>query len=57
MKKYLFISSMLLACMLTLTSCEAIGAIFKAGVWSGIIVVVLVLAIVIYIISRLTKKG
>ncbi len=36
----------------TLTSCELIGGIFKAGVWSGVIVVVIVLALIIWIISK-----
>jgi hypothetical protein len=39
----------------TLSSCEAIGGIFKAGVWSGIILVAVVIAIVIWIITRLMK--
>jgi hypothetical protein len=41
--------------MATLSSCEAIGGIFKAGVWSGIILVAVVIAIVIWIITRLMK--
>ena len=36
----------------TLTSCELIGGIFKAGVWSGVIVVVIVLALVFWLISK-----
>jgi len=39
-----------------LSSCEAIGGIFKAGVWSGVILVVVVIAIIIFIISRLGGK-
>lgn len=38
--------------MLTLSSCEIIGGIFKAGVWVGIIVVVLVLFLVVRLLSR-----
>jgi hypothetical protein len=41
--------------MITLTSCEAIGGIFKAGVWTGLILVAIVIAIVIFIISRFRK--
>ena len=37
----------------TLTSCELIGGIFKAGVWSGVIIVVIVLALVIWLISKI----
>ncbi len=36
----------------TLTSCELIGGIFKAGVWSGVIIVVIVLALIIWLISK-----
>jgi hypothetical protein len=36
----------------TLTSCELIGGIFKTGVWTGVIVVVLVLALIIWLISK-----
>lgn len=37
----------------TLTSCELIGGIFKAGVWSGVIVVAIVLALIIWIVSKI----
>jgi hypothetical protein len=38
-----------------LTGCEAIGGIFKAGVWTGVIIVVAVIAALIFGISRLFK--
>jgi cytosine/uracil/thiamine/allantoin permease len=37
----------------TLASCSAIEGIFKAGVWSGVIVVVIVLAVIIWVISKI----
>ncbi|NRF38954.1 hypothetical protein [Pedobacter foliorum] len=37
----------------TLTSCKLIEGIFKAGVMTGVIVVVLVLALIIWLISRI----
>lgn len=40
---------------LTLTGCEVIGTIFEAGVWFGIIAVVLVLAIIGFIVSRFRR--
>ena len=43
-------------CAFAFTGCEAIGGIFKAGVWSGVILVVVVIAIIIFIISRLGGK-
>ncbi|MDR6195458.1 hypothetical protein [Siphonobacter sp. SORGH_AS_0500] len=43
--------------MVSLTSCEAIKGIFKAGVWSGIILVVLGVALVIWVVSKLFGGG
>lgn len=37
------------------SSCQAIGDIFKAGVWSGLILVAVVIAVIIFIISRFRK--
>ncbi|RZJ84929.1 MAG: hypothetical protein EOO20_20620 [Chryseobacterium sp.] len=41
----------------TLASCSLIEGIFKAGVWSGVIIVVLVLALIIWIISKVFGGG
>ena len=41
---------------LFLTGCEAIAGIFKAGVWTGIIIVVLVIALIIFLVSRMSSK-
>jgi len=43
--------------MTTLTSCSLVEGIFKAGVWSGIIVVVVVLALIIWVISKIFGGG
>ena len=40
---------------LALTSCEAIGAIFKAGMWVGIIIVVIILVIIFWVIRKFSK--
>ena len=57
MKKYSFIA-ILTFVTLFLSSCEVIGGIFKAGMWSGIIIVALVLAIIIWLISKfMGRKG
>jgi cytosine/uracil/thiamine/allantoin permease len=37
----------------TLSSCELVEGIFKAGVWSGVIIVVVVVAIIIWILSKI----
>ncbi|MCF0075031.1 hypothetical protein LZD49_31390 [Dyadobacter sp. CY261] len=36
----------------TLTSCELIGDIFKTGVWTGVILVVGIIAVVIWLLAR-----
>ena len=41
--------------MVSLSSCELIGDIFKAGVWTGLLLVAAIIAIVIWIISRFMK--
>lgn len=47
---------MLLLLTMLFSSCEAIAGIFKAGVWSGVLLVVGIIALVIFIISRLAGK-
>lgn len=41
----------------TLSSCELIGGIFKAGVWSGVIIVVVVVALLIWILAKVFGGG
>ncbi|AZA77347.1 phosphatidate cytidylyltransferase [Chryseobacterium sp. G0186] len=38
--------------LLTLTSCEAVGTIFKAGMWWGIFLVCVIVVILLLIFSR-----
>jgi len=45
-------------CFLLLTlipGCEAIGDIFKAGVWVGILAVVLVIVLIFWLVGRARK--
>lgn len=39
----------------TLSSCEIIGGIFKAGVWVGVLLVILVIGIIFWIIGKARK--
>ncbi|MES2431860.1 MAG: phosphatidate cytidylyltransferase [Bacteroidota bacterium] len=41
--------------LVTLSSCEAIADIFKAGVWSGIIIVVIIVGLIFWLIGRAKK--
>lgn len=46
----------LLGMVTGLSSCELIAGIFKAGVWVGVLAVVLVVALLIWIIARMGGK-
>ncbi|GAB3994716.1 hypothetical protein GCM10028807_32960 [Spirosoma daeguense] len=54
-----FLPITLVAFFLTflLSSCEVVGGIFKAGAWTGAILVVLGIGIVIWLISKLFGGG
>jgi hypothetical protein len=41
--------------MVSLSSCEAVEAIFKVGVWSGILIVVVIIAIILWLVSRFRR--
>ncbi len=51
-----FLMAFLFAAITTLSSCEAIGGIFKAGIWVGVFVVVLVVGIILWIVSKARNK-
>ena len=53
MRKLSFPSVALMIILITgLSSCAAIGNIFKAGIWTGVIGIALVVFLVIFLISR-----
>ena len=54
--KLISVSFLLLCMSVVLNSCEAIAGIFKAGVWTGVIVVVGILGLIIFFISRGKNK-
>lgn len=41
---------------LSLSSCQAIADIFKAGMWVGVIGVAIIILLIIWVISKVTKK-
>lgn len=51
MKKFTLLS-LVLAAMMTLTGCDAIGTIFEAGMWWGIILVVAVVGLIFWLLTR-----
>lgn len=46
-----------LAFLLTLSSCQVIGDIFKAGVWAGVLLVVVVVGLVIFVLAKIFGGG
>ncbi|WP_170234189.1 hypothetical protein [Segetibacter aerophilus] len=55
MRKSLLLFTVLAFAVSLLSSCEAIGGIFKAGMWVGVIVVVLIVALVLWLIGKVRK--
>ena len=49
--------SFLLIMSVMLSGCEVIGGIFKAGMWTATIIIVLIIAIVIWIISKMSGRN
>ncbi|HMJ48056.1 MAG TPA: hypothetical protein VK498_12050 [Ferruginibacter sp.] len=54
MKKSFIALGVFLICFLS--SCEVIGGIFKAGVWSGVLLIVAIVAIVVFLLARVFNK-
>lgn len=54
MKNLVFVS--ILFMLVTLTSCELVGDIFGAGFYTGLFVVILVIAIIIFIVAKIRKR-
>ena len=52
MKKNGLLLALLVLLVTTLSSCQAIADIFKAGVWVGIIIVVVVVAIILWLVGK-----
>lgn len=50
--KKLSLYSLMMFGLLSLTSCEAVETIFKAGMWWGIILVVGIIGIILWLFSR-----
>ena len=42
--------------VLCLPGCAVVGGIFKAGVWVGVLAVVLIVGIILYFVSKAGKK-
>jgi hypothetical protein len=52
----LLVYSLVVAFIVSLSSCEIVGGIFKAGVWTGIILVAVVVGIIIWAVSKASGR-
>lgn len=52
MKQNQLMAFLLLASAMTLSSCEVIGDIFQAGMFVGVLIVVVIIALVIWLFRR-----
>ena len=55
MMRFNFLWVGLLAMVMMLSSCELIGDIFQAGMWVGVIIVVGIIALLFWIISKFRR--
>jgi len=51
-----YFSFLLAVVSLMLSGCDVIGGIFEAGVWSGIIVVVLVVGLLLWLVGKVFRR-
>ena len=56
MKKQMLYISAFITALATLPGCEVIGGIFKAGVWTGVLMVAAVIGLIIFLIVKMFKK-
>ena len=57
MKNLLLRILMLFIILFSFTSCELIKGIFKAGMGIGIFITVLIVAVIVYIMTKIGKKN
>jgi hypothetical protein len=55
MRKYRLLP--LLTILIALSACRVIGDIFKAGVWTGVILVVVVVGLIIFVLAKIFGGG
>ncbi|MGB4774095.1 MAG: hypothetical protein WBP45_02890 [Daejeonella sp.] len=58
MKKLRTLYSLIaLSAIMLLSGCELVGDIFKAGAYTGIFIVLIVIALIIWVISRFRSRS
>jgi heme/copper-type cytochrome/quinol oxidase subunit 2 len=56
MKQYSYLWLCLFAVAMTLTSCDLAEGIFKAGMYTSIIIIVIIVAVILWIFSRFRRR-
>ena len=52
-----FYASIFLLLTLFYSSCAVVESIFKAGVWVGVLIVVGIIGLIVWLISKFSRKG
>ena len=55
MRKNFLLSALIVSFLITLSSCDLIGGVFKAGMWFALIIVVAIVALVLWLIGKARK--
>ena len=57
MKKYnrFYAITLFMLIVTTMGSCQVIGDIFKAGVWVGVLLVIVVVAVILWLVGKSKK--
>ena len=55
-KKNTTACAILLVVLLTFQGCAAIAGIFKAGMWTGVILVAAVIVLIIYLVAKMAGR-
>lgn len=50
--KYKFVISLAFLFLLASSGCDIVSGIFKAGVWTGVLLVVGMIALIVYLLSK-----
>lgn len=50
-----YLMTLLVLLTFTMSSCDVIGNIFEAGMWTALIVIVLVILLIVWIFRRFTR--
>ncbi len=54
--KHITNGAAILMASILFSSCEVVGGIFKAGVWVGILIVVAIIVLIIFLVTRSGNK-